>query len=392
MQTDYFSQRSAKPHSQSTKNLDQQYRAPKVSASTIYSVPCMNCENLIPINEIDQHTMKCLSVSKNVTAVLKSNRILDEINFKISKLRDSIQQLNAKESKQENSKYLIRADEMCEQIQTIQNNNQIEFRKLQDLNQELRTMTESYRGSLAIALYLERLHSLGLQKQTQLEKEIRTPRVDVQKHNINQTNTKQPSNVNGKQLGNNYNSQSQSSSYFFQQPSEYSRGSQLPSEQNRNSQLPPPSSFQNSPYGRPTIITKFSGSQDRSQMYDMKSEILTKISTSQLDESEANQNDSDLNNSNQQNQQQRIFYSKCLAQKTKLPNTHPSQKIPLCILHKEMLQRKIPSSMWDKFILDALNNPHQYLDMNKVQNTQGLKNQLRSMTQEHQFKQRIHNI
>ncbi|CAD8197057.1 unnamed protein product [Paramecium pentaurelia] len=394
MQTDYFSQRSAKHNSQSTKNLDQQYRVTKTNAAVIYSVPCMNCENLIPINEIDQHTMKCLSVSKSVTAVLKSNRILDEINFKISKLRDSIQQLNSKEQKQENSKYLIRADEMCEQIQTIQNTNQIELRKLQDLNQELRTMTESYRGSLAIALYLERLHSLGLQKQTQLEKEIRTPRVDINKFNNNQMNSKQQSNnINNKQISNNYNSQSQSSTYLFQQSSEQSRGSQLPSEQNRNSQLPPPSSqFQNSPYGRPTIITKFSGSQDRNQLYDMKSEILTKISTSQLDESEANQNDNDFNNSNQYNQQQRIFYSKCLAQKTKLPNTHPSQKIPLCILHKEMIQRKIPNSLWDKFIIDALNNPHQYLDMNKVQNTQGLKNQLRSMTQEHQFKQRIHNI
>ncbi|CAD8081228.1 unnamed protein product [Paramecium primaurelia] len=384
MQTDYFSQRSANPNNQSAKNFVQQNRGPKTAPPAMYSVPCMNCENLIPINEIDQHTMKCLSVSKSVTAVLKSNRNLDEINFKIQKLRDSIQQLNSKEQKQENKKYLIRADEMCEQIQTIQNTNQIELRKLQDLNQELRTMTESYRGSLAIALYLERLHSLGLQKQTQLEKEIRTPRIDIQKLN-NNNNMNNNNQISSNQLNNNYNnynSVQQSSTYRYQQSS----------EQNRNSQLPPPSQFQNSPYGRPTIITKFSGSQDRNQLNDMKSEILTKISTSQFDESEANQNDSDLNNSNQYNQQQRIFYSKCLAQKTKLPNTHPSQKIPLCILHKEMLQRKIPNSMWDKFIMDALNNPHQYLDMNKVQNTQGLKNQLRSMTQEHQFKQRIHNI
>jgi hypothetical protein len=56
----------------------------------MYSVPCMNCENLIPINEIDSHTLRCLSVSKNVTAVLKSNKICDEINFKIVKLRESI--------------------------------------------------------------------------------------------------------------------------------------------------------------------------------------------------------------------------------------------------------------------------------------------------------------
>ncbi|CAK62892.1 unnamed protein product (macronuclear) [Paramecium tetraurelia] len=372
MQSDYFTSKSTKNH-----HSTQQLRAPKTAPSTMYAVPCMNCENLIPINEIDVHTMKCLSVSKSVTAVLKSNKLLDEINFKISKLRESIQQLNQKESKQDNIKYLNRADEMSEQILTIQNTNQIELRKLQDLNQELKTITESYRGSLAIALYLERLHSLALQKQTQLEKEVRTSRVEIQ------TQTQKINLINSNSSNYNpYNNYSSVSSFRYQQQPEYSR----------TSQLPLPSQFQSPPFGRPTIITKFSGSQDRNQLNDIKSEILTKISTSQFDESEVNQNEIDPNNSNQYNQQQRIFYSKCLAQKTKLPNTHPSQKIPLCILHKEMLQRKIPSAMWDKFILDALNNPHQYLDMNKVQNPQGLKNQLRSMTQEHQFKQRIQNI
>ncbi|CAD8105996.1 unnamed protein product [Paramecium primaurelia] len=370
MQSDYFSNKSTLNY-----HSTQQLRTQKTTSSTMYAVPCMNCENLIPINEIDIHTMKCLSVSKSVTAVLKSNKLLDEINFKISKLRESILQLNQKESKQDNIKYLNRADEMSEQILIIQNTNQIELRKLQDLNQELKTITESYRGSLAIALYLERLHSLSLQKQTSLEKEVRTQRIETQTQKINLIN----SNSSNYNTQNNYNS---ISSFRYQQQS----------EQSRTSQLPLPSQFQSPAYGRPTIITKFSGSQDRNQLNDIKSEILTKISTSQFDESEINQNELDLNNSNQYNQQQRIFYSKCLAQKTKLPNTHPSQKIPLCILHKEMLQRKIPTVMWDKFILDALNNPHQYLDMNKVSNPQGLKNQLRSMTQEHQFKQRIQNI
>ncbi|CAK56665.1 unnamed protein product (macronuclear) [Paramecium tetraurelia] len=369
MQSDYFSNKYGKNH-----HSTQQLRSMMSMTQTIYSVPCMNCENLIPINEIDIHTMKCQSVSKNVTAVLKSNKILDEINFKIQKLRESILQLNQKESKSDNIKYLNRADEMSEQILTIHNTNQIELRKLQDLNQELKTITESYRGSLAIALYLERLHSLALQKQAQLEKEIRMPKVDTQKINLINFN-----NSNYNPQNNNYSSVQ--SFRYQQQP-----------EQNRTSQLPFTSQFQSPTYGRPTMITKFSGSQDRNQLNDIKSEILTKISTSQFDESEINSNEVDLNNSNQFNQQQRIFYSKCLAQKTKLPNTHPSQKIPLCILHKEMIHRKISNGLWDKFIIDALNNPHQYLDMNKVQNTQGLKNQLRSMTQEHQFKQRIHNI
>lgn len=79
-----------------------------------YSVPCMNCENLVPIEEIDGHAATCCKVSKNVTAVQKSNSWCDEINFKISKLRESLQQFCKTEQRQENMKYLIRADEICE--------------------------------------------------------------------------------------------------------------------------------------------------------------------------------------------------------------------------------------------------------------------------------------
>ncbi|CAD8190307.1 unnamed protein product [Paramecium pentaurelia] len=361
MHQDYYSNKYAK-----NDHSVQQPRSRMITTQTMYSVPCINCENLIPINEIDIHTIQCLSVSKSVSTLLKSNKIMDEINFKIQKLRDSVLQLNQKESNLDNIKYLNRADEMSEYILMIHNTNQIELRKLYDLNQELKTITESYRGSLAIALYLERLHSLVLQKQAQMEKEMHISRVDTQKINLS-----------------NYNSQNNYSSVqsfrYQQQP-----------EQNKNSQLLLP--FQ-SPFNcRPTIITKFSISQNRNQLNEIKSEILTKISTSQFDENEINQNEFDLNNSNQINQQQRIFYSKCLTQKTKLPNTHLSQKIPLFILYKEMLQRNIPSDLWDKFIIDALNNPHFYIDKNKVQMSKGLKNQLGFMSQKLQLKQSIHNI
>lgn len=50
----------------------------------------MNCETLVPVNEIDRHTSICTQVSKSVTAVLKSNSLSDEINFKIEKLRESL--------------------------------------------------------------------------------------------------------------------------------------------------------------------------------------------------------------------------------------------------------------------------------------------------------------
>ncbi|KAM3142338.1 hypothetical protein pb186bvf_005495 [Paramecium bursaria] len=315
---DYYQSKSSQRYQSTFGTINSQTRNQLSVRSTnrnlnSYCVPCMNCESLVPLDDIDKHCLKCTSVSKNVTAILKSNQ-LDEINFKISKLRESIKQLLQEEFKEDNQKYLCRADELCEQIASIQNHNNIEFRKLQDFNQELKTLTEQYRGSLGFI-------RLGCRSRPQPQ--LRVPnRQESSRQSTNQ-------------------------------------------------------------YGRPTMITKFSGgSQERSNnIPELKSEILTQMSTSKWDQEESqNSHDFELQN---QDALQRMFYSKCLQYKMKLPNTHPSQKIPLIVLFKEIQQKKVPQQLWDKYIQEAMNNPSNYLDMNKVS---GLKNNLRNIASEQQFK------
>lgn len=53
-------------------------------------VPCLNCEDLVCIEDIDAHSMRCTTVSKKVQAVNISLKVFEEVNFKIARLRDSL--------------------------------------------------------------------------------------------------------------------------------------------------------------------------------------------------------------------------------------------------------------------------------------------------------------
>jgi hypothetical protein len=53
-------------------------------------VPCLNCEDLIALDEIDKHSRICCTVSKRVMAIGKSPSLFDEIDFKITKLKESL--------------------------------------------------------------------------------------------------------------------------------------------------------------------------------------------------------------------------------------------------------------------------------------------------------------
>lgn len=64
---------------------------PLASGSTsLIMVPCMNCDELILTKDVDMHSQKCTTVSKIVIAVRKSPHEFDEIDFKITRLKDSI--------------------------------------------------------------------------------------------------------------------------------------------------------------------------------------------------------------------------------------------------------------------------------------------------------------
>ncbi|KAM3145348.1 hypothetical protein pb186bvf_002676 [Paramecium bursaria] len=119
-------------------------------------VPCMNCQEFVKLESIDEHSQGCFYVSKNIQAVDKSSHLFDENDFKLNKLKEYIQN---REHPKKNR--LLRIIDLTKQIQTI---GYIEENSLQEYSTELQDMLFRNEQSINIILSIERLHSLILQR------------------------------------------------------------------------------------------------------------------------------------------------------------------------------------------------------------------------------------
>lgn len=89
---------------------------------------------------------------------------------------------------------------------------------------------------------------------------------------------------------------------------------------------------------------------------------------------------------NETQEEQRIFYSKCLAIKMKLKSNEHSQYIPVAFIYRDAREQAIPKNNWDAFIEEAFRNPAKYIDVSKIKHKKrhGLKNKLTEIAQHKQ--------
>ncbi|CAD8071803.1 unnamed protein product [Paramecium sonneborni] len=334
-----------------------------------FSIPCINCDSFIPAADVDKHTLICQANSYTQSSQIKDLTSIEETEIKLKKIRQSIIIQSKTETNTNNKKYLMRAEELSTQLLKLQNLDDKEFRKLQDISEEIKMLTESYKGELLVQLFLERLHSLALVKQQNLKSLLK------EKHQL--VNIKQKKNID--------EFDQQSFKLFKnQEVKEQPQQSHGYLYSTRDNCLRSPEIF------RKTQITKFSGQNQKQSDCEIKSEILTKMSSSYCKE----EPDGITDNENPSNHQ-RLFYSKCLNFKAQLSNNDPAQKVPICILYKEILSKRIPVNQWNQFILSAFHKPTQYLDFQKLNVfNQAVKfqNSVKLFTINSNFKERLRNL
>ncbi|CAD8065304.1 unnamed protein product [Paramecium sonneborni] len=334
-----------------------------------YSIPCINCDSFIPAADVDKHTLICQANSHTQSSKIKDVTSIEETDIKLKKIRQSIIIQSKAETNINNKKYLIRAEELSTQLLKLQNLDDKEFRKIQDISEEIKMLTETYKGVLLVQLFLERLHSLALVKQQNMKSLLKEKYQLVniqQKKNIEDLEQQSFKLLKNEQT----KEQTQQSNGYL-----YSTNT----KQNRQNNIL-----------RKTQITKFSGENQITPGCEIKSEILTKMSSSQCKE-EIEENYDGENPSNNQ----RLFYSKCLNLKAQLSNNDPAQKVPICILFKEVLSKKIPINQWNQFILSAFNKPAQYLDfqkLNVLNSAVQFQNSVKQLTINSNFKERLRNL
>lgn len=129
------------------------------------------------------------------------------------------------------------------------------------------------------------------------------------------------------------------------------------------------------------MSSKYSESQETSSNLDKTSYRDSRLAEmNELDElaQKAKQNETQ--------EEQRVFYSKCLAIKMKLKSNEHSQYIPVAFIYRDAREQNIPKSNWDAFIEDAFRNPQKYIDVSKIKHKKrhGLKNKLTEIAQHKQ--------
>jgi hypothetical protein len=137
--------------------------------------------------------------------------------------------------------------------------------------------------------------------------------------------------------------------------------------------------------GRQALSSKYSESIDTNSNMDgysvKDSKMLNEIK--ELDEMFA----TETNQTVDKNQEdQRLFYSKCLALKMKMSSKDLAQHIPVVLLFKAALERGLPKEKWEGFIKDAFARPQEFIDVGKIRNKKkpGFQNKLSEIARKKQ--------
>jgi len=90
---------------------------------------------------------------------------------------------------------------------------------------------------------------------------------------------------------------------------------------------------------------------------------------------------------NEAQEEQRVFYSKCLAIKMKMKSKELSQHIPVALIYRDAVQNGVSQAEWDGFIEQAFQYPEKYVDISKLKHKKkhGLKNKLTEIASNKQF-------
>ncbi|CAD8181631.1 unnamed protein product [Paramecium octaurelia] len=308
---------------------------------------CVNCEEFIPIDRIDLHTQICTQVSNKVRKFAFSSFYFEENDFKLKKLKTNLSTKNYQHTQ--------RLCRICELVTQINSIGYVEEASLIEFEQELILMSKEPIQSLNLSLYIERLHSLVIQRiqiiQNQLNSKVIRPS-QSQQNFYPQTstvfNSKQSKISTGStQTLSNINLQNLISNKFEESEILVS-GHRISSSQ--------------IPENRMTTITRFSQDSGNQQQVLTSQQrrgevLLTNISEQSVESIKEYVNPKTF--------AQRCFYSKVLNMKLEYPQTSPAQKIPVSLLWKLAEQRQIKSGNWDLFIQQCLDNPFEYVDPKK---------------------------
>ena len=304
-------------------------KAEKIN-DNIISVPCINCEKMININEIDEHSNKCYKINEEIKYNYSVKNYISIIDNKIKNLYFHIS--NIQKEKKYNQYDKIGFDEFFDLITTLNQKieeilgtklvNSLSINKLSKINNNLNELMEKYYNSTSLFTLLSRIKNL-------LEEKI--------KYFIE-------NNENNLHISNNNN--------IDQEDQEIN---------NKNISKTVDNSFKNKNkefhIHNDNSIDDVMSESETMELFDLKK--MEKI----LDK-KSELNAVNLDNFVNETKNKRLFMMEILKIKyQKINNNKSEDLVPPEMIWEEAKRQKIGINEWPKFIFDELSNPNKYLKM-----------------------------
>ena len=143
------------------------------SYTTILSILCINCQELVSIDKIENHSKFCIRLTNDVCDLEKST-ILEELIFKMTKLKKCLDQVSTNpELKPGDKNYILI---LLRLLTSVLNNPEKE--EIDKARSSLSSVSTTFRGGLSILVYIDRLQELIRQFSTCINDETLNAKMD----------------------------------------------------------------------------------------------------------------------------------------------------------------------------------------------------------------------
>ena len=295
----------------------------------IISIPCTNCEKMININEIDDHSNKCYKINEEIKYNYSIQNYISIIDNKIKNLYFHISKIQNDRKYIQNDNIgfdeffdlLTNLNQKIEEILGTKLVNSLSINKLSKINNNLNELMEKYYNSTNLFTLLSRINNL-------LEEKIKY----FIEHNENNLNIVNNNIVKEDQEINNKNISKTMDNSFKNKNKEFHI-------HNDNS------------------IDEEMSESETMELFDLKK--MEKILDKKSELKAVN-----LDNFVNETKNKRLFMMEVLKVKyQKISNNKSEDLVQPEMIWEEAKKQKIKINEWPKFIFDELSDPNKYLKM-----------------------------
>ena len=294
----------------------------------IISIPCTNCEKMINVSEIDEHSNKCYKITEEIKYNYSINNYISIIDNKIKNIYSHISNIQNDKKYIENNdlvfnEFLDLISKLKKNIEEILNTKQVNslsLNKLSKINNNFDELIEKHYNSTSIYTLLSRIKLL-------LEEKIKY----FIKHKENNLYIRNKLIKKGQKIYNKYKKNSNDNSFI-----------------NENKDL-----YLNHDNSIDEVISE----SETMELFDLKK--MKKLLDKKNEIKSTN-----LDNFVNEAKNKRLFMMEILKVKyQKINNDKSEDLIPSDMLWEEAKKQKIKINEWPKFIFDELSNSNKYLKM-----------------------------